>query len=89
MINCQSNDASGAKLDVIKKSKPLIHSKKIEVFIEVHIEQGPVLVDRLATCIVTFGFSRGIIGITKYDVKVTLVTQELSRYLRKICFCRS
>ena len=42
----EAMDASGAKLDLIKKSKSLINSKKIEVFIEIHIEQGPVLIDK-------------------------------------------
>ena len=39
-------DASGANLNLIKKSKPLINSQKIEIFIEIHIEQGPILVDK-------------------------------------------
>ncbi len=37
---------SGVKLDQIKNSKPLIDKNKVEVFIELHIEQGPILVDR-------------------------------------------
>ena len=39
-------NASGANLHLIKRSKPLINSKKIELFIEIHIEQGPILVDK-------------------------------------------
>ena len=37
---------SGANIKKIKLSKKLINKKKIKAFIELHIEQGPTLIDR-------------------------------------------
>ncbi len=76
-------DASGAKLNLIKKSKPLINSQKIEIFIEIHIEQGPILVDKeLPIAIVT-----GIRGNYRHH-KIRCIgnaghSGTIPRYLRK------
>ena len=39
-------ESCGVNLDKIKSAETLIDKSKIEVFIELHIEQGPILVDR-------------------------------------------
>ena len=39
-------ESCGVNLDKIKSAEKLIDKSKIEVFIELHIEQGPILVDR-------------------------------------------
>ena len=36
----------GVKLDQIRKCKTLINKNEVEAFIEIHIEQGPILVDK-------------------------------------------
>ena len=77
----EAMDASGAKLDLIK-SKSLINSKKIEVFIEIHIEQGPVLVDKDWPIAIVTGI-RGNYRHHKIRCKGDAGHSTIPRYLRK------
>ena len=74
---------SGVKLDQIRKCKTLINKNEIEAFIEIHIEQGPILVDKNWPIAVVTGI-RGNYRHHKIRCKGTAGhSGTIPRYLRK------